>query len=275
MLSRPSILIEPGRIAGNYWRDLWSYRELLYFLALRDILVKYKQTAIGVAWALLRPALTMAVLSIVFGALARLPSQGVPYPILVLSGTLPWLFFAEALADTGTSLLTNASMISKVYFPRLLVPAGAIVVSLVDFAIAAVLLALLMAWYGFAPDWRILALPFFVAMAAATALGAGLLIAALNVRYRDFRYVLPFVLQFGLFVSPVGYSSSIIPEPWRLAYYLNPMAGVIDGFRWSILAGHSALHVPGLIISCAVSLLLLICGVAYFRRTERTFADVI
>ena len=274
-MHRASIVIEPGRIAGNYWRDLWTYRELLYFLALRDILVKYKQTAIGVAWALLRPALTMAVLSIVFGALARLPSEGVPYPILVLAGTLPWLFFAEALADTGTSLLTNASMISKVYFPRLLVPASAVVVSLVDFATASTLLALLMAWYGFAPDWRIAALPLFVAIAAVTALGAGLLIAALNVRYRDFRYVLPFLVQFGLFISPVGYSSAVIPEAWRLVYYLNPMAGVIDGCRWALLAGQVPLYAPGLAVSLAVSGLLLVCGITYFRRTERTFADVI
>jgi lipopolysaccharide transport system permease protein len=275
MASRDTLLIEPGRSEVNYWADLWSYRELLYFLAWRDLLVRYKQTALGVAWAVLRPLVTVAILTVVFGALAKLPSEGVPYALLVFAGTLPWLLFANALNDIGGSLLSNAGMISKVYFPRLVVPLGAVAVNLADFAVAAVAVALVMAWYGFAPDWRLVALPAFLLLAVCAVLGLGLLVAALNVRYRDFRHLLPFIVQFGLFISPVGYSSSIIPEAWRLLYYLNPMAGVIDGFRWTLLAGHFTPYWPGLVASTVVTMFLLWSGVAYFRATEKTFADVI
>jgi lipopolysaccharide transport system permease protein len=275
MAPRDGIVIEAGRGERNYWGDLWSYRELLYFLAWRDLLVRYKQTVIGVAWSVLRPVLTVGILSIVFGALAKLPSEGAPYPILVFAGALPWLFFANTLNDVGASLLSNAGMISKVYFPRLLMPAGSVVVNLADFLVGAAALALLMLWYGFAPDARIVALPLFLLLVICAALGLGLLVAALNVRYRDFRHVLPFVVQFGLFISPVGYAASLIPEKWRLLYYLNPMAGAIDGFRWSLLGGQVQPYWPGVAASGAVALVLLVCGLAYFRRTERTFADVI
>ncbi len=267
--------IEAGRAERNYWSDLWAYRELLYFLAWRDILVRYKQTAIGVLWVLLKPLLTMAVLTVVFGTLAKLPSDGVPYPILVLAGTLPWLFFSNAVSDAGNSLLNDANLISKVYFPRLLVPAGAVAVNLLDLMVSGVILALLMFWYGLVPDWRIVVLPLFVAMAVAASLGLGLLIAALNVKYRDFRHVLPFTIQFGLFISPVGYSSSIIPEQWRLLYSLNPMVGVIDGFRWALFAGDGQQYWPGILASLCVTASLLVGGIFYFRRTEKTFADVI
>lgn len=275
MASRDALLIEAGRAERNYWSDLWAYRELLYFLAWRDLLVRYKQTALGVAWALLRPLVTAGILTVVFGALAQMPSEGVPYALLVFAGALPWLLFANALNDIGSSLLSNAGMISKVYFPRLVVPLGAVGVNLADFVVGAVAFGILMAAYGFAPDWRLLGLPFFLVLAVSAALGLGLLVAALNVRYRDFRHLLPFIVQFGLFISPVGYTSSVIPEAWRLAYYLNPMAGVIDGFRWALLGGHVAPYWPGVAASAVVTAVLLWCGVAYFRATEKTFADVI
>ena len=222
------LVIEAGRTERHYWRDLWRYRELFYFLAWRDILVRYKQTVIGVLWALLRPLLTIGVFTVVFGKLANLPSDGVPYPILVCAAMLPWQFFANAFSEAGNSLIANTNLISKVYFPRLVIPASAVIVSLVDFLISLIILAGLMIWYGVTPDWRVLTLPVFVLIALAAAMGAGLWIAALNVKYRDFRYVVPFIVQFGLYVSPVGFSSSIVPEQWRLLYSLNPLVGVIE-----------------------------------------------
>lgn len=270
-----TIVIEAGRSEGNYWRDLWRYRELFYFLAWRDILVRYKQTVIGVAWALVRPFLIMIVFTVVFGKLAKLPSDNVPYPILVFAALLPWQFFANAFSEAGNSLVSNASMVSKVYFPRLVVPASSVIVSFVDFIISGVILAALMVWYGFVPDWRIVTLPLFIGIAFAAAMGAGLWIAALNVKYRDFRYVIPFAVQFGLYISPVGFSSSIVPDNWRLFYSLNPMVGVIDGFRWAILGGDTHLYLPGFILSIGLVCVLLMSGVVYFRKTERTFADVI
>lgn len=272
-MPREELIIEPGRSDLHYWRDLWRYRELLLFLAWRDILVHYKQTAIGIAWGVLRPLLTMVTFVIVFGRIANLPSDGAPYPLLVFAGLLPWQFFANAVAEAGGSLVANSSMVSKIYFPRMLVPASATAVVLVDLLISLGLLALLLAWYGHAPGLRLLALPLFVLLAAALAFGAGLWIAALNVTYRDFRYVVPFAVQLGLFVSPVGYSSALVPEHWRLLYSLNPMVGVIEGFRWSILG--SPLYGPALWISLAWALVLLASGVQHFRRTERGFADVI
>lgn len=271
----PKLVIEAGRAERQYWKDLWRYRELFYFLAWRDILVRYKQTAIGIAWALIRPFLTMIVFTVVFGTVAKLPSEGVPYPILVFAALLPWQFFANSLSECSSSLITNSNLISKVYFPRLIVPTSAVVVSFVDFMISGIILLGLMAWYNFVPSWRILTLPVFILVAFAAALGAGLWLAALNVQYRDFRFIVPFIVQFGLYISPVGFSSSVIPEKWRLLYSLNPMVGVIDGFRWAILGGEAQLDLPGFILSLGLVSLLLISGIWYFRKMERTFADVI
>lgn len=273
--SQTELVIEAGRTEKQYWKDLWRYRELFYFLAWRDILVRYKQTAIGIAWALIRPFLTMVVFTVVFGNLAKLPSEGVPYPILVFSAMLPWQFFANALSECSNSLIGNANLISKVYFPRLIVPASAVIVSFVDFMISGIILLGLMAWYNFVPDWRILTLPLFIAIAFAAAMGGGLWLASLNVKYRDFRYIVPFIVQFGLYVSPVGFSSNIVPQKWRLIYSLNPMVGVIDGFRWAILGGNASIYWPGFTLSLLLVGLLFISGIWYFRKTERTFADVI
>ena len=275
-MMHPSIVIEAGRTERHYWKDIWRYRELFYFLAWRDILVRYKQTVIGVAWALIRPLLTMVVFTVVFGKLAKLPSDaGAPYPIMVFAAMLPWQFFATAFAEAGNSLISNSAMISKVYFPRLVIPTSAVIVSFADFIISFIILIALMAWYGFMPDVRILMLPLFVLIAFAASLGAGLWIASLNVRYRDFRYIIPFVVQMGLYVSPVGFSSSIVPEQWRLLYSLNPMVGVIDGFRWAIIGGDYRIYWPGFILSLVVVTVMLAGGIYYFRKTEKTFADVI
>lgn len=269
-------IIEAGKTESLYWRDLWRFRELFTFLAWRDILVRYKQTAIGIAWSVLRPFLTMGVFTIVFGRLAKLPTEGTaPYPILVFAAMLPWQFFANALTECSASLITNANLVSKVYFPRLIVPASAVIVSFVDFLISAALLVGLMGWYRFLPDWRVVTLPLFTLLAFGAALGAGLWLAALNVKYRDFRYVVPFIVQFGLYISPVGFSSQIVPERWRLLYALNPMVGVIDGFRWALLGGRTPLYLPGLLLSTGLTIALLLGSIGYFRRVERTFADTI
>lgn len=269
------LVIEAGRTEQQYWKDIWRYRELFYFLAWRDILVRYKQTAIGIAWALIRPFLTMVVFSVVFGQLAKLPSQGAPYPILVFSAMLPWQFFANSLSECSNSLIGNANLISKVYFPRLIVPTSAVVVSFVDFMISGIILLGLMAWYNYIPTWRIVTLPFFIAIAFTASMGAGLWLASLNVKYRDFRYIVPFIVQFGLYISPVGFSSTIVPQQWRFLYSLNPIVGVIDGFRWAILGGESNLYLPGFLLSLGLVFLLFISGIWYFRKMERTFADVI
>ncbi len=273
--SEQELVIKAGHSEGQYWRDLWRYRELLYFLAWRDILVRYKQTIIGIAWALIRPVMTMLVFTVVFGRLANLPSEGAPYPILVFAAMLPWQFFSQSLGDCSNSLLGNAHLLSKVYFPRLLVPLSAVVVSFVDFLLSGIVLLGLMIYYQYVPSWRVFTLPLFIAIAFAAAMGIGLWMAALNVKYRDFRYIVPFVLQFGLYISPVGFSSSIVPEQWRLLYSLNPMVGVIDGFRWAILGGGSGIYMPGFLLSLFLVTVLLISGVWYFRKVERTFADVI
>ncbi|MFM5891124.1 MAG: ABC transporter permease [Dolichospermum sp.] len=273
--SLPELIIEAGRTEKQYWQDLWRYRELFYFLAWRDILVRYKQTAIGIVWALIRPFLTMVVFTVVFGQLAKLPSEGAPYPILVFSAMLPWQFFSNSLSECSNSLITNSNLLSKVYFPRLVVPTSAVVVSFVDFMISGMILLALMIWYNFVPSWRILTLPLFIGIAFAASMGAGLWLASLNVQYRDFRFIVPFIVQFGLYISPVGFSSSIVPEQWRFIYSLNPMVGVIDGFRWAILGGNSQLYLPGFILSLGLVVLLLITGIWYFRKMERTFADVI
>ena len=260
---------------ASTWKDLWRYRELFYFLAWRDILIRYKQTVVGIAWALIRPLLTMIVLTVVFGKLAKFPSGGVPYPLLVFCGMLPWHFFASALSESGNSLVGNANLISKVYFPRLIIPASSVITSLVEFLISASLLVLLMFWYHFLPSPNCVFLPLFIALAFFAAFGVGLWISALMVRYRDFRFIVPFVVQFGLYLSPVGFSSSVVPEKWRLLYSLNPMVGVIDGFRWAILGGNHNIHWLGFALSAAIVALLIVSGIWYFRKTERTFADVI
>jgi lipopolysaccharide transport system permease protein len=269
------LVIEPGRTEKNYWGDLWRYRELFYILAWRDISVRYKQTAIGVIWAILRPFLAMVIFTVVFGRIAKMPSHGIPYPILVFAAMLPWQFFSNALAEASQSLVANTNLVSKVYFPRLIIPAGTVITSLVDLLISAGLLGVLLIWFHFLPDWRVSTLPLFTLMAFLAALGPGLLLTALNVKFRDFRYVVPFIVQFGLFISPVGFSSDVIPDKWRLLYSLNPIVGVIDGFRWAVSRGASKIYLPGFALSTAAILALLVVGIWYFRRTERAFADVI
>ena len=269
------IIIEAGRTEKQYWKDLWTYRELFFFLAWRDILVRYKQTTIGITWALLRPLLTMVILTVVFGKWAKMPSEDVPYPILVFAAMLPWQFFANSFSGASTSLITNTNLISKVYFPRLIIPTSAVVVNFVDFLISCAILLGLMIWYDFWPTWRFLALPFLIVIAMIASLGVGFWISALNVKYRDFRYVVPFIVQFGLYISPVGFSSSVIPEAWRFFYSLNPMVGVIDGFRWAILGKDAIVYTPGFLVSIGLVVLLLVLGIKYFRKTERTFADII
>jgi lipopolysaccharide transport system permease protein len=270
------LVIKAGRTERHYWRDLWRYRELFYFLAWRDMMVRYKQTVVGVAWAVIRPILTIAVLSVVFGKLGKLDSGGVPYPLLVCCGVIPWQFFGAALSECGNSLVSNSNLISKIYFPRLIVPASSVITSFVDFLVSAGFLIFLMVWYRFTPPPQILALPLFVVLAFAASLGAGLWIAALMVDYRDFRVIVPFMIQFGLYATPVAYmTSTFIPAKWRLLYSVNPMVGVIDGFRWSILGGKNDLYLPGLVFSVVGIALMLASGIWYFRKTEKSFADVI
>jgi lipopolysaccharide transport system permease protein len=270
------LVLESGRAERHYWRDLWAYRELFIILAWRDVAVRYKQTVIGVAWAIVRPFLTMVVLTIVFGRLAGLSSESTaPYPVMVFAGMLPWYLFSSILTEASSSILGNASLIGKVYFPRIIIPASSAVTALVDFGINLVMLAVLMAWYALVPSWRLLLLPGFVILAVLASLGPALFITAVNVKYRDFRYIIPFIVQFGLYVSPVGFSSAVVSQQWRFWYSLNPMVGVIDGFRWCILGGESTLYLPGFLLSLGVVALLLCIGVAYFRRTERSFADLI
>ena len=274
------VWLEAGRTGMHYWLDLWRYRELFLVLAWRDLAIRYKQTVVGVAWSLLQPLLTMMIMTIVFGKLAGLHSDGnVPYAIMVLSGMLPWQFFANALSNSGQSLVGNSTLISKVYFPRLILPASSIAVSLVDFLVSLVILAAMLIVYRFVPSWRFGFLPLLMLVAFAAALGPGLLVTALNVKYRDFRFVLPFLIQFGLYLCPVGYSSSIVREKFGdtifLIYSLNPMVGIIDGFRWAILGESASFNLLSFLASIATASLLLALGVWYFRRTERTFADII
>jgi lipopolysaccharide transport system permease protein len=269
-------ILEAGRAERNYWSDLWHYRELFAILAWRDVAVRYKQTVIGVAWALIRPFLTMIVFTVIFGRVAALPSEGAaPYAVMVFAGMLPWFLFSAILSEASGSLIGNANLISKVYFPRLVIPSSSAVVALVDFAINLAMLALIMAWYGFLPGWQIVFLPAFVLLGVLASLGPALWVTALNVKYRDFRYIIPFIVQFGLYVSPVGFSSAVIPEDWRFWYSLNPVVGVIDGFRWCLLGGESRLYLPGFLVSLGVVAFFLWFGVRYFRRTESTFADLV
>jgi len=270
------MILESGRAERNYWRDLFRYRELFYILAWRDIAVRYKQTVIGVAWAIIRPLLSMVVFTIVFGRLAKLPSDGTtPYALLVLAGTLPWTLFSTALSEASSSLTSNVNLVNKVYFPRMIVPTAAIIVAFVDMLISLALMVVVMVYYQFAPSWQIIFLPLFAALTVLASLGPGLYITALNVKYRDFRYVIPFIAQFGMYVSPVGFSSNVIPDEWRLVYSLNPIVGVIDGFRWCLLAGEAELNWQSLSISLTAVALLLWLGIRKFRSMERSFADII
>ncbi len=270
----PELVIEAGRSSRHYWTDLWRFRELLGFLAWRDVKVRYKQTVLGLLWALIQPAVTLAVFTFIFGKLAGMPAGHAPYPLLVLCGLLPWQLFSAAFSNASGSLVANTHLISKIYFPRLIVPLSSIAVALIDFAVVLALLAGMCAWWHFVPDWRILFLPLFIVLALLTALGTGLWLTALTVKYRDFRFVVPFLLQVGLFLSPVGFSSTNLPN-WRLLYSVNPMVGIIDGFRWCLLHGEPALQISTLAVSTGMTLALLCSGLWYFRQTERTFADVI
>jgi len=273
---RTVLVIEPGRPESHYWLELWRYRELFLVLAWRDLSVRYKQTIIGVLWALIRPFLTMVILTVVFGRIAKLPSDGAaPYALMVFAGMLPWTFFSTGVSEASTSLITNSNLITKVYFPRLLVPAATIAVAFADFLVSFCILIALFAWYEFMPGWQIVFLPGFILLAIFASLGLSLWITALNVKYRDFRYVIPFILQFGLYISPIGFSSAVIPGQWRFLYSLNPMVGVIDGFRWCILGGQSELYLPGLALSAGVSLFFLWLGISQFRKMEKSFADLI
>lgn len=270
------IIIEPGRTEKNYWGDLWHYRELFLILAWRDISIRYKQTIIGILWALLRPFLTMIVFTVIFSRIAKLPSDGgAPYALMVFAAMLPWSLFSSSLTESSNSLIANTNLISKVYFPRLIMPAATLITAFIDFLISFTILIGMMVYYQFAPGWNMLLLPFFIILALLASLGPGLWITALNVKYRDFRYVIPFVVQFGLYVSPVGFSSKVVPEQWRLFYSLNPMVGVIDGFRWCILGGDSPIYLPGFLLSLVVIVFFLWLGVTRFRNTEKTFADLI
>jgi lipopolysaccharide transport system permease protein len=282
------LILEPGRAAKNYWRDLFHYRELFLILAWRDVTVRYKQTAAGAAWALIQPLMSIVIMTVIFGQLAGLPSDnGAPYSILVCAAMLPWQFFANALSLASQSVVNNANLISKIYFPRMIVPASSIVVSLIDFGVGCSILASLMVWYHFWPTWRLLALPALVMLAIVAAMGPGLILTALTVRYRDFRMIIPFIVQFGLYVCPVAYSSVVMHEKLAqklgqklgercfLIYSLNPMVGVIDGFRWAILGSSRAFYWPGFVLSVGLAIALLFIGVVYFRKTERAFADII
>ena len=272
-IRKNTTIIQAGKHDRQYLMDLWKYRELFYFLSWRDILVRYKQTVIGVAWSIIRPILTMIVFTIIFGKIAKLPSGNVPYPILVFVALLPWQFFASALQTSSGSLISNAGMVSKVYFPRMIIPASTIIVAFIDFLISLIILIVLMFWYRFVPDWRVVTIPLFLILAILLTLGAGFLISSLNVKYRDFQYIVPFIVQLGLYVSPVGFSSDIISQKWKIIYSLNPMVGIIDGFRWAVFGTYSSYLLLSIIFSIVIIILILFIGIWYFRKTEKTFAD--
>lgn len=271
------IIIEPGRVESNYWKDIWKYRELFYVLSWRDIKVKYKQTIIGVLWAIIRPFLTMLIFTFIFGSVVKLNSEGnAPYAIMVFVALLPWQFFSNSLLESSNSLVDNTSLISKVYFPRLIIPASSVITSFVDFMISFVLLLLLMLYYQYIPNWKIILLPLFILQSFIASFGIGLYLTALNVKFRDFRYIIPFIVQFGLYITPVGFSSSIIPEKYLWLYYLNPMVSVIDGFRWCIITDtvSNPFNLYAL-ISLGITVLIFFFALKQFRKMERTFADMI
>jgi lipopolysaccharide transport system permease protein len=270
------LVLEPGRAELHYWRDIWAYRELFFILAWRDVAVRYKQTVIGVAWAVVRPFLTMVIFTIIFSRLAKLPSEGdAPYPIMVYAGMLPWFLFSTILGEASVSLVTNSALVGKVYFPRIIIPTAVALVSMVDFGINLVLLGGIMIWFGYLPSWHIVFMPLFILLTLLASMGPSLFMTALNVKYRDFRYIIPFIVQFGLYVTPVGFSSSIVPAQWQFWYSLNPLVGAIDGFRWCILGGQSHLNISNVIVSVAVTAAFLWLGIRYFRRTEKSMADLI
>lgn len=275
-LQSSTLIIAPGIAEQHYWRDIWRYRGLFLVLAWRDVAVRYKQTIIGIAWALLQPLLTMIVFTVIFGRLAKLPTDGsAPYALMVYVGMLPWQLIATSLVGTANSLVGNSGLISKVYFPRLIVPVSSAVVAFADFLIGFMILIGVMVWYRFTPGGQLVVLPFFLFMAFLASLGPGLLAASLNVKYRDFRYIIPFAVQFGLYVSPVGFSSSIVPDKWRLLYSINPAVSVIDGFRWALLGGETQLYIPGLLLGWGVIVFFLWLGFHQFRKMEKRFADLI
>ncbi len=275
-LQESILILEPGRSEKNYWADLWRYRELFVVLAWRDISVRYKQTVIGILWAIIRPLLTMIVFTVIFGRIAKLPSEGgAPYALMVFAAMLPWSLFSNALSESSNSMIGNANLISKIYFPRIIIPMATLVTAFIDFFISFIILIGIMVYYQFMPGWQITLLPIFIILALLASLGPGLWVASLNVKYRDFRYVIPFVVQFGLYISPVGFSSKIIPEKWQLLYSLNPAVGVIDGFRWCILGTQSAIYLPGFFLSLIIIAFFFFVGLFHFRKTEKTFADVI
>ena len=274
------VFIEPGRTESNYWKDLWRYRELFYILSWRDLKVRYKQTIIGVVWSVLRPLLTMMIFTFVFGQIAKFTAPpGVEYAVLVFAGLLPWQFFAAGLSEASNSLIGNERLISKVYFPRMIIPAASVITSLVDFLISLGIMIILLLWYRTVPSINLVFLPLFIIMAFFASFGVGLLLTALNVKYRDFKHVVPFLIQIGLYLSPVGFTSEkaaqIIPEKLRMLYYLNPMAGVIDGFRWCFFGDKTPIYWTGMFISLAVIIIFLLIGVRTFRKMERSFADLI
>lgn len=273
--SSHALVIEAGHAEQNYWKDIWRYRELFIVLAWRDVVVRYKQTVIGILWAIIRPFFTMVIFTIVFGKLAKLPSDGgAPYTLLVFAGMLPWFLLSSILGDASNSLIANSNLIGKVYFPRIIIPASASVVGLVDFAISMAIYLVLALWYMTLPDWRVVLLPVFIVLTVLASLGPALFLAALNVKYRDFRYIVPVLLQFVLYISPVGFSSSILPENWRLLFSLNPVVGLIDGFRWCLLGRDSQLYLPGFFVSLASAAFFLWIGIRYFRQSEKKFADL-
>ncbi|MGO8763541.1 MAG: ABC transporter permease [Limisphaerales bacterium] len=278
MAATHKLILEPGRATKNYWRDLFHYRELFLILAWRDVTVRYKQTTAGAAWALIQPLMSIIIMTVIFGKLAGLHSQA-PYAIMVCAGMLPWTFFSNSLSMASQSVVNNANLISKIYFPRLIVPTSSVVVSLVDFLVACTILAVLMVWYHFWPTWRLLALPGLMALAIAAALGAGFILTALTVRYRDFRIIVPFIVQFGIYACGVPFSSDLVREKlgerWFFLYSLNPMVGVVDGFRWAVLGGSADIYWPSFALSIGLTMVLLYTGICYFRKTERAFADII
>jgi lipopolysaccharide transport system permease protein len=266
------LVLESGRADKHYWNDLWRFRELFYILSWRDIKVRYKQTVLGAAWSIIRPLLTTIIFTVVFSKIAKLDNPGnAPYALMVFAGMLPWQFFSNALSESSNSLIGNANLITKVYFPRLIIPASSVITSLVDFAISFLILIVMMFWFHYIPSWHMVFLPIFILLAFLCAFGVGLYLTAVNVKYRDFRYIIPFIIQFGLYITPVGFSSSVIGEKWKLLYALNPMVGVIDGFRWCILGDPMNWH--SFIFSVIVIFIFLIIGVTYFRKMEKSFAD--
>lgn len=269
---REELVIEAGASEANYWKDLWRYRELFYILSWRDVKIRYKQTVVGAAWSVIRPLLTTVIFTVVFNRIAKMESpDGIPYALMVYAGMLPWQFFSNALTEASNSLVGNTNLISKVYFPRMIIPTSSVITSLLDFAISFALMVLMMLYYGIAPPVQVLLLPLFVLLTFLTAMGTGLYVTALNVKYRDFRYIIPFVVQFGLYITPVGFSTDTIDERWRALYSINPMVGIIEGFRWCLLG--QPMSAQGLVASIVVTFAFLWLGVWYFRKTEKSFAD--